>query len=1116
MTKCLHISGGSTATTANTTQYFSPAGGTIAYTTTEANTQVKYYNAGTITRLQVRVSANSVASNSTVRIRKGGANGNNTVTLTASTTGLYEDTSSSDTISANDLIDLQSVPGAATGTYTITVAAYLFDATSDTVSKFVANTQLTLADTFLPMTGVLLGNATEANYRTRQRKTGDFKNFAILISSNGKSSNGSCFFRKNGVDSATVTVTASTTGLFEQTGTTVSVAAGDDVNWRYDLPGGGGSTIAQLIHCEYIDTNGFGQLIGSNNALNTRAGTIVYFVLSGFQISNTAAASSAKAQEAFTFSELTSHVTTNSLTADITITLYNGADTSLQNTITTGTTNSYISDSSDTAVVAATDLVAIKYGGAGTGTIVLPQISVYTSIVSAGNNVVRALPTETVSISDGIARLTSKIRTRSETVTIGETPTRQAAKNRPLAIQTVTLSESIIRVKGKVKAPPAETVTIGGGTVSRLAAKTRARSETVVIGENATRLAAKNRIVPAETVIVGAGIAARIKGKVKTISETVIVGGGTVARLAAKTRAISQTITVSDSATRLAAKIRAISQTVVVADNVARSTTKLIIKTLSDTVVIGDALVRLANKNRPISQTVAISDNAARLAAKSRIVPTQTVTVGGGTVIKLKGAVRTISQTVAISESLNRIAAKIRAIPTQTVIVSDSLNRLSAKMRALATQTITITDNVARQITGGQQDIIKSITETVTIGESLARRANKTRVISQTVTIGETLNKTKAAIRTLAVQTVIVTDSVTASKIRSVIRSLSDTVALSESLARLKSSRRPTLETVTIGELVARRKSANRSLLESTPTGEILTRVKGTLRSILQTVPISEQLNRLTAKIRTSSQTVAITDNVARTIVGGQKNVVKTITQTVAISESIARRVAKSRSFIETIPLSDIVARLGAKSRSIPTQITAIADSVTRLKTRVIVRAVPTQIVTIGDSIARRTTKARGLFETVIISSILQGFKNGVELIPPIIEPPNLIGFKRVIARKPKYAYRVKEITTVEQQATANIKIPAFKYQINKAWGSIKIVELVEKAISRLLITVKEPAQISSSLILPHQIKQLANISRIQIPPTYRQITRSKILNPKAQRRLTALIRLFLTVNKIE
>jgi hypothetical protein len=97
-------SGTQSPTTAGQTHYLSlVSGGAIIYNSTEAQVQVPYRTAGTFSNLFVRISANSTNNSSTIRTRQNtSTNGTLVVSPGAGTTGVFEDTTNTDSVTAGD------------------------------------------------------------------------------------------------------------------------------------------------------------------------------------------------------------------------------------------------------------------------------------------------------------------------------------------------------------------------------------------------------------------------------------------------------------------------------------------------------------------------------------------------------------------------------------------------------------------------------------------------------------------------------------------------------------------------------------------------------------------------------------------------------------------------------------------------------------------------------------------------------------------------------------------------------------------------------------------------------------------------------------------------------
>jgi len=104
-------------TTASTTWFILPHGiGSLQ--TTETTSKYRVRRAGTWKNFGVYISA-ARAQATTVKSRKAGADGNISVSCTGSTTGWFEDTTHSDTLSVGDDIDISVTTGTGADTLTI-------------------------------------------------------------------------------------------------------------------------------------------------------------------------------------------------------------------------------------------------------------------------------------------------------------------------------------------------------------------------------------------------------------------------------------------------------------------------------------------------------------------------------------------------------------------------------------------------------------------------------------------------------------------------------------------------------------------------------------------------------------------------------------------------------------------------------------------------------------------------------------------------------------------------------------------------------------------------------------------------------------------------------------
>jgi hypothetical protein len=405
LAKSLSVCYGSQASTANTTQYWDTFNGllTAGVSATETDFQNLFRIAGTLSNLWIRLTANSIAATTTIRSRKNAANGNMSVSVGSSATGTFTDATNTDAIAAGDKIALQSVPGAATGTFTMTINAFVFKASdiTTTITKITAGVllnQTTLSQTlFIPIGGNYFNRSTtEATNKLRQRKAGTYKNLAVYIKTNTGAVT-TFTSRKNGANgNMTISITASTTGFFEDTTHTDAVVAGDD--YCYTFISGGSATACFLQTCQ-VDFSSTAMdtlmaVIDVNAATGlTQNKTITNYWGPGGDLAlptTTEANTQTLANVHFNLSELTANIVTNSITAASTLTMRsNTAATALTASITASTTGVF-SDSTHTVTVHPADLINYQLvTGTGTGTtsLAVNTISVYATSVTVPQTV---------------------------------------------------------------------------------------------------------------------------------------------------------------------------------------------------------------------------------------------------------------------------------------------------------------------------------------------------------------------------------------------------------------------------------------------------------------------------------------------------------------------------------------------------------------------------------------------------------------------------------------------------------------------------------------------------------------------------------------------------------
>ena len=223
---------------------------------TETDVQYTLRRDTTYSSLRVFLKANSVNGDSTWRLRVNAANVNQTVTLTASTTGAFEDTTNSDAVSAADEINYTLVTGGTSGTMVPTLSQMKHTSTGREMASAQPVGVSRTADAYLAAESNGTSTATEANVQIAARASFTARNLFVNVKTHGLTSGVDIFLRQNTANSAmTVNIPQSTTGLFEDTTNSVSIAVADVYNYFLDKGAGAGEITVTIIGMEQGPTD---------------------------------------------------------------------------------------------------------------------------------------------------------------------------------------------------------------------------------------------------------------------------------------------------------------------------------------------------------------------------------------------------------------------------------------------------------------------------------------------------------------------------------------------------------------------------------------------------------------------------------------------------------------------------------------------------------------------------------------------------------------------------------------------------------------------------------------------------------------------------------------------
>lgn len=268
---------------AGTTSYVIAANTGWIVDTVEAENQVTYETAGTLSNLYIYVNTVSGTGTRTLRTRVNNANGGQSLTFTG--TGEFEDTSGTDSISVGDEVNY-SLNQPAANTCGVTAFRTHWLPTTDRVvsmryhAKGPVTYNVASVTRYTNIAGALLSTgASESNYITPVYGSMTLKNMFLYVTSNARTNNTTYRVRVNSANgNQNIVVGSGGTGIYEDTSNTDSVVSGDTINYSSTTGTGTDALVLENIGVEAQSSlTSYGQYIGggpSGNAIP--AGTAAY------------------------------------------------------------------------------------------------------------------------------------------------------------------------------------------------------------------------------------------------------------------------------------------------------------------------------------------------------------------------------------------------------------------------------------------------------------------------------------------------------------------------------------------------------------------------------------------------------------------------------------------------------------------------------------------------------------------------------------------------------------------------------------------------------------------------------------------------------------------------
>lgn len=241
------------------TRYLAPFDGESSTNSTESFRAAMVRAPGTYDYLTVMVSANSLSGTIVIGSRVNSAAGNQTLTVSAGTTGTFQDTTHNDALSAGQTFDYEAVGAVGTGTATFQHFSMRFAATTNSAMKYgCGNGQVyaTASSTYYsPIAGhnPAESGSGEANYQQKFLTSATLRNAQAIATVNARTTDTVIRSRIGGANgNLVVTVVALTTGSFEDSSNSDALSSGSLVALSVTTGSGVGSQTIGHLACDVL------------------------------------------------------------------------------------------------------------------------------------------------------------------------------------------------------------------------------------------------------------------------------------------------------------------------------------------------------------------------------------------------------------------------------------------------------------------------------------------------------------------------------------------------------------------------------------------------------------------------------------------------------------------------------------------------------------------------------------------------------------------------------------------------------------------------------------------------------------------------------------------------
>ena len=363
MAKVLCQSSGAISLAASATRWLNTGfSSTLVDTGTESRRAHTQRTAGVLSNLYINVLTNNRGA-STFRTRKGTNNANLVVSITASGTGKFEDTTNTDAVTAGDNWHGQIVTGAGGTVFTVRTTAVLFAATTNTgIVRGGNDVTFNTASATTPVN--IWGNeqpavgGVDSDVGTTYRIAGTLKNMLINVRTNARTTTTTLVSRVNSLTAnLTISISAAATGILEDTSNSDIISIDDLVNFAFVSGTGTENLVYDAVFADFGTTTNKQMYVASSGvAITQAAGVTTYYFFSGRLLANTTETNQlVEANLAFTASNLQCNITDNSIVIDSTLKLIKNSSAGNAVVTITALTTGVFQDTVNTDSIVATD-----------------------------------------------------------------------------------------------------------------------------------------------------------------------------------------------------------------------------------------------------------------------------------------------------------------------------------------------------------------------------------------------------------------------------------------------------------------------------------------------------------------------------------------------------------------------------------------------------------------------------------------------------------------------------------------------------------------------------------------------------------------------------------------